>query len=276
MVVSDDTPEYIVDALMTDSIYASLEQHFEPAEGGFHHADRHVHVRPVNHKDVWQGHDIDIVIDTLTESPTKQTAEQHQAAGAGRVLFAAPSRDVPTIVYGVNDHDLKGAGQAITGGGAEQAAVSPIFEIIDAACGREKSLLTTINGSICECQSTYCEHEHELLEPFTPTGATLETPKLVASITEVVAYAERATTVDKLNAAFEKAAEEPYYQGILTVRNEAVKADDVIGESFSAIVDLTKTSVAGGHLLSIKAWYDREWGYANRIVELTADYGKVK
>jgi glyceraldehyde 3-phosphate dehydrogenase len=276
MVVSDDSPEYIVNSLMTDTVYASLEQRFETAEGGFRHDEHHVHVRPVKSTDVWQGHDIAIVIDTISENPTKETVKQHQSAGAKRVLFAAPSHNLATIVYGVNDHELKDAPDAITGGGAEQAAASPVLEIIDTICGREKSLLTTVNGSICDCQSAYCESEHEVLEPFTTTGAVLEAPKLVASLTEVAAYAERSTTVEKLNAAFEKAAKEPYYQGILVVRNEPVKADDSIGESFSAIIDLTKTAVAGGRLLSVKIWYDREWGYANRLVELTADYGKVK
>lgn len=275
MVADDESPEYIVDALMSDVVYASVEQQFEAAEGGFHHHERHIHVQPVQAADIWKNHDIDIVIDTLTEYPDKAVTKQHQAAGAKRVLFAAPSRDVTTIVYGANDLDIKTAADAVSAGGAEWAAALPVFEVIDSICGREKSLLTTVNGAICACQNVSCEHEHPVDEPFSPTGAVLEAPKLVASLTELVVYAERSATVEKLNAAFEKAAKEPYYQGILTARTEPVKADDIIGDSYSAVIDLTKTSVAGGRLLSVKVWHDREWGYANRLVELAADFAKT-
>lgn len=276
MVVSDDSPEYIVDALMSDAVYASLEQKFQVAEGGFHHEERHVHVRPVKTADLWQGHDIDIVIDTLTEAPDKTSVAEHQAAGAKRVVFAAPTKEVATVVYGANDDEIKKASGALSGGGAERAAVEPILQLIADELGQEKSLLTTVEGTLCDCGAGGCGCAHAETPSDTPTGARLPAPILLASMTEIVAYVTKPTSVKKLQTTLREAATQPYYQGIVGVSESAVEPDQVIGESTSALVDLTKTSVAGGRLVSIKVWYDREWGYANRLVELTADYGKVK
>jgi len=260
---------------MSDTIYASLEQKFEVAEGGFHHEERHVHLRSVAAADIWQGHNIDIVIDTLTEAPDKKSLAEHQAAGAKRVIFAGFTREIATVVYGANDDEVKKAGDALSGGGSERAAVEPILQLIAAELGQEKSLLTTIDGVLCDCQ-TNCSGDHEVYMSETPTGARLPAPMLLASMTEIVAYVTKPTTVKKLQTLLKDAATQPYYQGILGISESPVTPDQVIGESLSALVDLTKTSVAGGKLISIKVWYDREWGYANRLVELTADYGKVK
>jgi glyceraldehyde-3-phosphate dehydrogenase/erythrose-4-phosphate dehydrogenase len=276
MVVSDDSTEYIVEALMSDAVYASLEQRFEAAESGFHHEERHVHVRAVKTADVWQGHDIDIVIDTLTGNPDKETAKQHQAAGAKRVVFAAPCNDVSTVLYGVNDDEIKKAGDALSGGGSERAAAEPVLQLLADELGQEKSLLTTIDGAVCGCHDGECDCNHAEVMSETSTGARLRAPVLLATMTEVVAYVTKPTTAEKLQTILHAAAEQPYYQGILGVSEAAIEPDQVIGESLSALVDLTKISVAGGKLISIKLWYDREWGYANRLVELTADYGKVK
>ncbi len=81
-------------------------------------------------------------------------------------------------------------------------------------------------------------------------------------------------TVEQVNEAFTKASKEAYYQGILTVTEEELVSTDFIGNSHSAIVDLKLTQVVGGNLLKVTAWYDNEWGYSNRLVEVTADAGK--
>lgn len=275
MVVSDDSPEYIVNALMSDAVYASLEQKFEVAEGGFHHEERHVHLRAVATADVWQGHDIDIVIDTITETPDKKALTEHQAAGAKRVVFAGYTKEFPTVVYGVNDDEVKQVGTALSGGGAERAAVEPILQLVAEEMGQEQSLLTTVDGVLCDC-AVNCSGDHEENMSETPTGARLPAPMLLATMTEIVVYVARPTNLEKLQALLKAAVAQPYYQGILDISESPVKPDQVIGESASAVIDLSKTSVAGGKLISIKVWYDREWGYANRLVELTADYGKVK
>ncbi len=82
-------------------------------------------------------------------------------------------------------------------------------------------------------------------------------------------------TVDQINAAFKKAANTPYYQGILGVSEEPLVSSDYIGNSNSGTVDLLLTKVVGGNLAKVMVWYDNEWGYSNRLVEVVADAGKL-
>jgi glyceraldehyde 3-phosphate dehydrogenase len=85
---------------------------------------------------------------------------------------------------------------------------------------------------------------------------------------------KKPVTVDEVNAVFKKAADDPYFQGILTVSEEPLVSSDYIGDSHSAIVDLALTAVVGGNLLKVVAWYDNEWGYSNRVVDLVQAMAK--
>jgi glyceraldehyde 3-phosphate dehydrogenase len=84
---------------------------------------------------------------------------------------------------------------------------------------------------------------------------------------------KRSVTVEEINEAFKKAANEPYYQGILGVSEEPLVSSDYIGNSHSGVVDLLLTKVVGGNLAKVMVWYDNEWGYSNRLVEVVADTG---
>jgi glyceraldehyde 3-phosphate dehydrogenase len=97
----------------------------------------------------------------------------------------------------------------------------------------------------------------------------------VVSISDVTALLERDVTVEEVNEAFKKAAADPYYQGILGVSEEPLVSRDYIGDSRSGIVDLLLTKVVDGNLIKVMVWYDNEWGYSNRLVELVADVGKA-
>lgn len=280
MVASDESPEAIVDALVSDAIYASLEEAISPAEGGFQHREQHVNVRPVRTESVWSGHDIDIVIDTLTAEPTKKTLLKHQNAGAKRVVFAAPSADFPAAILGSTEDVIKEPGDAITVGGAVEAAAAPVRDILAGVFSVEHSIATTVDGVVgcagagsCDCGDT-CECESGCSCCSADT-ARVPAPSLVASMTELICQTKRAVTAEAVNGALEKAAKAPYYQGIVAVAKDPISSDGVIGESVSAVIDASRT-VADGRLVSVKIWYDREWGYANRIAELTADYGKMK
>ena len=82
-------------------------------------------------------------------------------------------------------------------------------------------------------------------------------------------------TVDEVKEVFKKAAKEPYFQGILAVTEKELVSSDFKGDSHSATVDLPLTAVIGGNMVKVVAWYDNEWGYSNRLVEMTADVGKA-
>ena len=97
----------------------------------------------------------------------------------------------------------------------------------------------------------------------------------MVSISDVTALLSKNVTVEEINDAFKKAVKQPFYQGILDVSEEPLVSRDYIGNSHSGIVDLLLTKVVGGNLIKIAVWYDNEWGYSNRLVELVADIGKT-
>ena len=99
-------------------------------------------------------------------------------------------------------------------------------------------------------------------------------PTPVVSLADFVVVTKRNVTVDEVNDAFKKASKEPFYQGILDVTEEELVSTDFIGNSHSCIVDLKLTQVVSGNLLKVVAWYDNEWGYSNRLVEVVADAGR--
>jgi glyceraldehyde 3-phosphate dehydrogenase len=92
---------------------------------------------------------------------------------------------------------------------------------------------------------------------------------------DFVIITKRGVTAEEVNEIFKKTAAEPYYQGILDVTEEELVSSDFIGNSHSAIVDLKLTAVVGGNMLKVVAWYDNEWGYCNRLVEVVADTGRL-
>ena len=102
-------------------------------------------------------------------------------------------------------------------------------------------------------------------------GLSVRVPTAVVSLSDITAVLKRNTTKEEINEVFKRAAADPFYQGILTVTEEPLVSTDFRGNSHSSIVDLELTNVVGGNLVKIVAWYDNEWGYSNRLVEIVAD-----
>ena len=105
-------------------------------------------------------------------------------------------------------------------------------------------------------------------------GMAIRVPTSVVSISDITMLLKKDTTIEELNDAIRKACAEPYYQGIVTCTDEELVSSDFIGNSHSGIVDLPTTNVVGGNLVKVAVWYDNEWGFSNRLVELVADIGK--
>jgi glyceraldehyde 3-phosphate dehydrogenase len=106
-------------------------------------------------------------------------------------------------------------------------------------------------------------------------GLSIRVPTPVVSISDIVAILKRDVTIEEVNQAFKDAAAKPFYQGILDVTEEELVSSDFKGNSHSAIIDLPLTNVVGGNMVKVAAWYDNEWGYSNRLVELVADAGRA-
>lgn len=250
----------------------------------------------------WREMGVEIVVECtgLFTDPAKANA--HIRAGAKKVVISAPADGdgADTIVIGVNEDKLGKAGDVLSGASCTTICITPVMAVLEANFGIEKALMTTMHGYTADQRLQDAPHKDlrrarnaaTNLVP-TSTGATkaaakalkslegifsglsVRVPIPVVSLADFAVLTKQDTTIEEVNEAFKKAAAEPFYQGILAVTEEELVSSDFVGNSHSAIVDLKLTNVVGGNLVKVVAWYDNEWGYSHRLVELTADVGRL-
>ena len=264
------------------------------------------HVKVLAEKDPaalpWGDLGVEVVIESTGRFTEKEKAELHITAGAKRVVISGPSKSdgVDTIVLGANEDNIAGASTIISNASCTTNSLGAVMAILDAEFGVEKSLLTTVHSytasqALQDAPSKDLREGRNAAENIVPTstgaaiavtktlpqlvgkfdGLSIRVPTPVVSISDVTVLLGKDTTVEEINDVFKKAAKEPFYQGILGVSEEPLVSRDYIGNSHSGVVDLLLTKVVGGNLAKIMVWYDNEWGYSNRLVELIADVGKT-
>lgn len=251
----------------------------------------------------WGDLGVDVVIESTGFFTAKEDAEKHiVGGGAKRVVISGPTKSdgVDTIVLGANEDKIAAATQVVSNASCTTNSLAAVMAILDAEFGVEKSLLTTVHSytasqAIQDAPKKDPREGRNGAENIVPTttgaaiavtktlpqlegkfdGLSIRVPTPVVSISDVTALLGRDVTVDEVNDVFKKAAADPFYQGILAVSDEPLVSRDYIGNSNSGTVDLLLTKVVGGNLIKIAVWYDNEWGYSNRLVELVADIGKT-
>lgn len=250
----------------------------------------------------WADMQVDVVIESTGRFTKKEDAELHITAGAKRVVISGPSKSdgVDTIVLGANDDKMEGASSVISNASCTTNSVAAVMAILESTFGVEKSMLTTVHSytasqALQDAPNKDLREGRNAAENIVPTttgaavavtltlpqlagkfdGLSIRVPTSVVSISDVTVLLKRDVTVEEINATFKKAAAEPYYQGILGVSEEPLVSSDYIGNSHSGTVDLLLTKVVGGNLAKVMVWYDNEWGYSNRLVEVVADAGRL-
>ena len=248
----------------------------------------------------WGEMNIDVVIESTGLFTDKDGAGKHLTAGAKRVVISGPTKSdgVDTIVLGTNDSKIKGATPIVSNASCTTNSLGAVMAILDAEFGVEKSMLTTVHSytasqRLQDAPAKDLREGRNAAENIVPTttgaaiavtktlpqltgkfdGLSVRVPTPVVSLSDVTALLRRDVTVEQVNEAFKKAAADSFYQGILGVSEEPLVSRDFIGNSHSGIVDLPLTKVVGGNMVKIMVWYDNEWGYSNRLVELVADVG---
>lgn len=250
----------------------------------------------------WKDLKVDVVIESTGFFTNGETAGAHLKAGAKKVVISAPAKDdtVKTIVIGANDEELKNAGDVISNASCTTNSIAAVMDIMDREFGVEKAMLTTVHSDTAS-QSLADGPKKDLREGraapqnIVPTttgaaiavtktvpslqdkfdGLSVRVPTPVVSLSDVTMVLKRNTTVEEINQVLKKASNEPYYQGIVAVSDEPLVSSDYIGNAASGTVDLELTNVVDGNLAKVVVWYDNEWGYSNRLVELVADVGKL-
>ncbi|WHH60716.1 type I glyceraldehyde-3-phosphate dehydrogenase [Petroclostridium sp. X23] len=235
-----------------------------------------------------------IVIESTGLFTKKEAAEKHIKAGAKKVVISAPAKDEDiTIVMGVNEEQYDPAKHnVISNASCTTNCLAPFAKVIDAEFGIVKGLMTTIHSYTNDQRILDLPHEDlrraraaALSMIPTTTGAAkavalvlpqlkgkfngyaLRVPTPTVSIVDMVIETEKPVTMEAVNAALKSAAEGPL-NGVLGYSEEPLVSMDYKGDSRSSIIDGLSTMVMGDNMVKVVSWYDNEWGYSNRIVDL--------
>ncbi|QII09299.1 type I glyceraldehyde-3-phosphate dehydrogenase (plasmid) [Rhodococcoides fascians A25f] len=242
----------------------------------------------------WGQEDVDVVIEATGRFTDRASARNHLAAGARKVIISAPAgAAVPAVVLGVNDDSIDLAADVFSNGSCTTNCLAPMVKVLHDAFGVESGLMTTIHAYTSDQRLHDAPHSDPrraraaaLSTIPTSSGAagtigriipeldgkltavSLRVPVPVGSITDLSAILSRPAGPEEINTAFRSAAQSPQLSPYLAYSEAPLVSADIVGNSHSAIFDAPLTQAVGNHV-KIFAWYDNEWGFSNRLVELS-------
>jgi glyceraldehyde 3-phosphate dehydrogenase len=251
----------------------------------------------------WGDLGVQVVIESTGLFTKHEDLLKHIQAGAKKVVLSAPEKDDSdhdTFVIGVNEQSMTPEHQVFSNASCTTNCITPVMAILEKEFGIEKAMMTTVHSytasqKLQDAPAKDLREARNAAENIVPTttgasiaaakalptlegifgGMSVRVPTPVVSLSDFAVVTKKDVTVEQVNEAFKKAAADPYFQGILDATEDELVSSDYIGNTHSAIVDLKLTAVVGGNLVKVVAWYDNEWGYSNRLVELTADIAKL-
>ncbi|MBI2748729.1 MAG: type I glyceraldehyde-3-phosphate dehydrogenase [Burkholderiales bacterium] len=243
----------------------------------------------------WKQLEVDVVLECTGLFSTKAKAAAHLSAGAKKVILSAPGgKDVDrTIVYGVNHGTLKATDTVISNASCTTNCLAPLVKALDDRIGVTSGLMTTVHAYTNDQVLTDVYHSdlrraRSASQNMIPTktgaaaavglvlphldgkldGFAIRVPTINVSIVDLSFVARRPTTVDEVNGAVKQAAQGDL-KGILEYNQDPLVSSDFNHNPASSIFDSTLTKVAGGTLVKVSAWYDNEWGFSNRMLDVT-------
>lgn len=244
----------------------------------------------------WGKMKVDVVLECTGRFTNKEALMLHIQAGAKKVILSAPAKgkeEVKTIVLGVNENKVNKKDQVLSCASCTTNCLAPVSDIIRHKFGIKKALMTTIHAYTAD--QNLVDGPHKDLRRArsaainivpTTTGAAIaisktipslkgsfdglavRVPVVVGSMCDIVFLLKKKTTVEEINTNFIKISKNKKYKDIVEASFEPLVSSDIIGNNHSAIVDLSMTRVIGGDMVKIIAWYDNEWGYSCRLVDL--------
>lgn len=244
---------------------------------------------------------VDVVIDCTGAFRSEAKLAPYFSAGVQKVIVSAPVKDgnAANIVYGVNNHDYDAQSQnIITAASCTTNCLAPVVKVIHENLGIKHGSITSIHDvtntqTIVDRPAKDLRRARSALNSLIPTttgsataitliypdlkgklnGHAVRVPLLNSSLTDCVFEVERATTEEEVNAFFEAAAKEGPLKGILGYETRPLVSADYVNDPRSSIIDAPSTMVVNGTQVKIYAWYDNEWGYANRLIDVARMVG---
>jgi glyceraldehyde 3-phosphate dehydrogenase len=284
--------------LKYDSVHGRLQAEVEVSERGFRVNGREVAVLAERDPAAipWDDHGVEIVIESTGRFTKREDAAKHLRGGVKKVIISAPAKgeDI-TVVMGVN-HDKYNPSEhhIISNASCTTNCLAPVAKVLHEKFGIRRGLMTTVHAYTNDQQILDLPHKDlrraraagESIIP-TTTGAAkavalvlpelkgklngfaMRVPTKNVSVVDLVAELERDVTVDEVNGVLKEAAEGEL-KGILQYSDEPLVSVDYNGDPHSSTVDALSTMVMEGNMVKVVAWYDNEWGYSNRLVDLAA------
>jgi glyceraldehyde 3-phosphate dehydrogenase len=243
----------------------------------------------------WRELGVDVVIEATSKYRTRAEVERHFAAGAKRVILCSPPAEPPdfTIVFGVNEDELRPEHRIVSAASATAIAAGPVLEILDGAFGVERAFLTTVHaftnqqrladvpdddprrgraaGENIIPQET---HAADLLMDLLPdlkgkiTGYSLNVPVANGSVVDLVCWHQKPVTVETVNEVVRGAAAGDRLKRVLDYETEPIVSSDILLSEHSGTFDSLGTMVLGNEVSKTLTWFDNGWGYAHRVVDL--------
>jgi len=245
---------------------------------------------------------IDFVIESTGIFTTRAACEKHLEAGAKKVLLTVPPKDEidAMVVMGVNQNSLRASDRIISNASCTTNCLAPIAKVLEDNFGIQHGLMTTVHAYTNDQQILDLPHSdlrraRAAAANIIPTstgaaravgkilpklagkldGCAMRVPVPDGSVVDLVATLKKKVTVEKLNAAFAKAAKTDL-KGVLEYTEDLIVSSDIVGNPHSSIYDATATMVMNGNTVKIISWYDNEWGYSNRVVDLVRFSHRLK
>ena len=249
----------------------------------------------------WKELGVDIAIESTGIFTTKADCAKHLEAGAKKVILSAPSKDQldATIVMGINENDIRPEHKIVSNASCTTNCLAPLVKVINDNFQIEKGLITTIHAytndqNVADMMHKDLRRARAAAINIIPTttgaakaigevipelrgkldGMAMRVPVANGSVTDLVVSVKKATSAEEVNSVL-KAAADNKLNGILEYCDDPIVSSDIIGNEHSCILDAISTCVIGGNLVKVIGWYDNEWGYSNRMVDLAELIAKI-
>jgi glyceraldehyde 3-phosphate dehydrogenase len=293
--------------LKHDSVGGTLANSVEATDEGFAIDGRDVpRLSVMDPAEIpWQDSEVEVVIESTGLFTGRENAAKHLGGGVGRVVISAPSNDADaTICMGVNDAVFdRAAHTVISNASCTTNCLAPLAKVLNDAFGIEQGLMTTVHAytsdqSLVDLAKATRSGKPDLrrmraanlsIIPNTTgaaraiglvlpelkgklDGTALRVPTPTGSITDLSANLAKPATIDEVNEAFAKAAADTSYRGVLEYSEEQLVSADIVGNPASCIFSAIDT-MANGRMVKVLGWYDNEWGYSNRLIDLVEFVG---
>lgn len=289
--------------LRRDSVMGTLDRRVSVKEGTMTVGGHHIRMlrRPSPADLPWRALGVDVVVESTGRFRTRSLLEQHLVAGAGRVLLTVPAKDAidRTVVLGVNDRELEASDRIVSNASCTTNCLAPVAKVLHDNLGIAQGVMTTVHAYTNDQRLADVPHRdlrrsRAATENIIPTstgaaravgmvlpelsgrldGMAMRVPVPDGSLVDLVVELQATASVERINRHMRRAARGPM-RAVLQFSEEPLVSSDIIGNPHSCVFDAGGTEMLGRRFAKVVAWYDNEWGYSNRVVDLIELFGTM-